>query len=247
MNTQVERQLPTHTKKELQLQLQGVDVQFGAHFALTQIDLNVYAGERVAFVGANGSGKSTLLRVIHGVLPVSSGQVHWQPGVQQAMVFQRPHMLRTSVVNFVALALWLRDVPWRTAKEQAMQALHQVGLQDIAGRNAKTLSGGQQQRLAFARALAVHPQCMLLDEPTSSLDPHAKRDVERIMEHWIADNAATLLFSSHNLGQVKRLATRVIYLENGRILADLPTEQFFHQPIEKSHPEAHLFLRGERV
>ena len=247
MNTQVERQLPTHTKKELQLQLQGVDVQFGAHFALTQIDLNVYAGERVAFVGANGSGKSTLLRVIHGVLPVSSGQVHWQPGVQQAMVFQRPHMLRTSVVNFVALALWLRDLPWRAAKEQAMQALHQVGLQDIAGRNAKTLSGGQQQRLAFARALAVHPQCMLLDEPTSSLDPHAKREVERIMEHWIADNAATLLFSSHNLGQVKRLATRVIYLENGRILADLPTEQFFHQPIEKSHPEAHLFLRGERV
>jgi tungstate transport system ATP-binding protein len=233
MNTQVERQLPTHTKKELQLQLQGVDVQFGAHFALTQIDLNVYAGERVAFVGANGSGKSTLLRVIHGVLPVSSGQVHWQPGVQQAMVFQRPHMLRTSVVNFVALALWLRDVPWRAAKEQAMQALHQVGLQDIAGRNAKTLSGGQQQRLAFARALAVHPQCMMLDEPTSSLDPHAKREVERIMEHWIADNAATLLFSSHNLGQVKRLATRVIYLENGRILADLPTEQFFQQPLEK--------------
>ena len=247
MNTQVESQSPIHTKKELQLQLQGVDVQFGAHFALTQIDLNVYEGERVAFVGANGSGKSTLLRVIHGVLPVSSGQVHWQPGVQQAMVFQRPHMLRTSVVNFVALALWLRDLPWRAAKEQAMQALHQVGLQDIAGRNAKTLSGGQQQRLAFARALAVHPQCMLLDEPTSSLDPHAKREVERIMEHWIADNAATLLFSSHNLGQVKRLATRVIYLENGRILADLPTEQFFHQPIEKSHPEAHLFLRGERV
>ena len=247
MNTQVERQLPTHTKKELQLQLQGVDVQFGAYFALTQIDLNVYAGERVAFVGANGSGKSTLLRVIHGVLPVSSGQVHWHPGVQQAMVFQRPHMLRTSVVNFVALALWLRDVPWRAAKEQAMQSLHQVGLQDIAGRNAKTLSGGQQQRLAFARALAIHPQSMLLDEPTSSLDPHAKRDVERIMEHWIADNAATLLFSSHNLGQVKRLATRVIYLENGRILADLPTEQFFHQPLEKSHPEAHLFLRGERV
>jgi tungstate transport system ATP-binding protein len=247
MNTQVERQLPTHTKKELQLQLQGVDVQFGAYFALTQIDLNVYSGERVAFVGANGSGKSTLLRVIHGVLPVSSGQVHWQPGVQQAMVFQRPHMLRTSVINFVALALWLRDVQWRAAKEQAMQALHQVGLQDIAGRNAKTLSGGQQQRLAFARSLAVHPQCMLLDEPTSSLDPHAKREVERIMEHWIADNAATLLFSSHNLGQVKRLATRVIYLENGRILADLPTEQFFQQPLEKSHPEAHLFLRGERV
>ena len=247
MNAQITPHLPTHTQYALQLQLQGVDVQFGNHLALQKIDLNVYAGERVAFVGANGSGKSTLLRVIHGVLPVSSGQVDWQPGVQQAMVFQRPHMLRSSVVNFVALALWLRGVPWRSAKEQSLLALQQVNLQDLAHRNAKTLSGGQQQRLSFARALAVQPQCMLLDEPTSSLDPHAKREVERIMEHWIKDNAATLFFSSHNLGQVKRLATRVIYLENGRILADLPTEQFFQQPLEKSHPEAHLFLRGERV
>ena len=247
MSAQQKTHLPIPMKKELQLQLQGVDVQFGSHLALRQIDLNVYAGERVAFVGVNGSGKSTLLRVIHGVLPVSSGQVHWQVGVQQAMVFQRPYMLRTTVINFVALALWLRGVQWRFAKEQALAALHQVDLNDLAHRNAKTLSGGQQQRLAFARALAVHPQCMLLDEPTSSLDPHAKREVERIMHDWIADNATTLLFSSHNLGQVKRLATRVVYLENGRILADLPTEQFFHQPLEQSHPEAHLFLRGERV
>jgi len=247
MNAQIETQPPISNRKELQLQLQGVDIQFGTHLVLKQIDLNVYEGERVAFVGANGSGKSTLLRAIHGVLPVSNGQLHWQSEVQQAMVFQRPHMLRTSVINFVALALWLRDVPWPDAKEQALQALQQVDLQDLAQRNAKTLSGGQQQRLAFARALAVHPQCMLLDEPTSSLDPHAKREVERIMEHWIAENATTLLFSSHNLGQVKRLATRVIYLESGRILADLPTEQFFNQPLEKTHPEAHLFLRGERV
>ena len=247
MNAQENSHRPIPIKKELQLQLQEVDVQFGSHLALRQIDLNVYAGERVALVGANGSGKSTLLRVVNGVLPVSSGQVHWQAGVQLAMVFQRPYMLRTTVINFVALALWLRGVPWRSAKEQALQALQQVDLQDLAGRNAKTLSGGQQQRLAFARALAVHPQCMLLDEPTSSLDPHAKREVERIMEYWIAENATTLLFSSHNLGQVKRLATRVIYLENGRILADLPTQQFFNQPLEKSHPEAHMFLRGERV
>jgi tungstate transport system ATP-binding protein len=234
-------------KIEPQLQLKRVDVQFGSHRALHQIDLSVQTGERIAFVGANGSGKSTLLRVIHGVLPVSTGQVQWQPGVQQAMVFQRPYMLRTSVLNFVALALWLHGANWRSAKVHAMNALQQVDLQDLAHRNAKTLSGGQQQRLAFARALSVRPQCMLLDEPTSSLDPHAKREVERIMQDWIADNASTLLFSSHNLGQVKRLATRVIYLENGQILADLPTADFFNQPLEHSHPEAHLFLKGERV
>lgn len=124
MNAQENSHRPIPMKRELQLQLQGVDVQFGSHLALRQIDLNVYAGERVAFVGVNGSGKSTLLRVIHGVLPVSSGQVHWQAGVQQAMVFQRPYMLRTTVINFVALALWLRGVQWRFAKEQALAALH---------------------------------------------------------------------------------------------------------------------------
>lgn len=247
MNVLSHNQQSPQQSENLQVQLKRVDVQFGPYQALHQIDLRLHAGERVAFVGANGSGKSSLLRVIHGVLPVTSGQVEWGKGVQQAMVFQRPQMLRTSVIGFVALAVWLKGVNWRCAKEQAMHALQQVDLQNVANRNAKTLSGGQQQRLAFARALVVRPQCMLLDEPTSSLDPYSKREVERIMQDWIADNATTLIFSSHNLGQVKRLSTRVIYLESGRVLADLPTSDFFNQPLEQSHPEAFLFLKGERI
>ena len=164
------------------------------------------------------------------------------------MVFQRPYMLRTTVINFVALALWLRGVSWRSAKEQALQALQQVDLQDLAGRNAKTLSGGQQQRLAFARALAVHPQCMLLDEPTSSLDPHAKREVEALMAEFASshERPMTLIWASHNLGQIKRLATRVIYLEGGRVLADLPMTDFFNPTVLASHsPAAYAFVQGE--
>jgi tungstate transport system ATP-binding protein len=86
---------------------------------------------------------------------------------------------------------------------------------------------------------------VLLDEPTSSLDPNAKREVEHLLSEWVAASGVSLLFSSHNLGQVKRLATRVIYLEGGRILADLPVAAFFNQPLDQSHPEAHLFLKGE--
>ncbi len=86
---------------------------------------------------------------------------------------------------------------------------------------------------------------MLLDEPTSSLDPHAKREVERLLAEWVAVAEVSLLFSSHNLGQVKRLATRVIYLEAGRVLADLPVDEFFNRPLGESHPEAHMFLKGE--
>jgi tungstate transport system ATP-binding protein len=227
------------------LSLRDVSVQFGSHLALQGVNLHMHAGERVALVGANGSGKSTLLRVAHGLLNVSAGRVDVASEVNQAMVFQRPHMLRTSVLRFVVWGLWLQGTSWREAHERAMQALQRVGLQDLADRSARTLSGGQQQRLALARAWALQPNFVLLDEPTSSLDPYAKREVERLLAEWVAASNVSLLFSSHNLGQVKRLATRVIYLEGGRVLADLPVDAFFNQPLGHSHPEAHLFLKGE--
>jgi tungstate transport system ATP-binding protein len=227
------------------LSLQHVSVQFDKHLALHDVSLHMQAGERVALVGANGSGKSTLLRVAHGLLKVSSGSAVVAPEVRQAMVFQRPHMLRTSVLRFVVWGLWLQGTPWREAHVRAMQALERVGLQDMAERSARTLSGGQQQRLALARAWALSPNFVLLDEPTSSLDPHAKREVERLLAEWVATTKVSLLFSSHNLGQVKRLATRVIYLEAGRVLADLPVDEFFNRPLGESHPEAHMFLKGE--
>ena len=227
------------------LNLCNVSVQFDKHLALCGVNLQMQAGERVALVGANGCGKSTLLRVAHGLLKVSAGHVSVASDVRQAMVFQRPHMLRTSVLRFVAWGLWLQGVSWREAHVRAMQSLERVNLQDMSERAARTLSGGQQQRLALARAWALKPNFVLLDEPTSSLDPHAKRDVERLLADWVAAEATSLLFSSHNLGQVKRLATRVIYLEAGRVLADLPVDEFFNHPLGESHPEAHLFLKGE--
>lgn len=227
------------------LSLQHVAVQFGTHFALQDVSLQMQAGERVALVGANGCGKSTLLRAAHGLIQVSRGQVQVAPEVRQAMVFQRPHMLRCSVQRFVMWGLWLQGVSWRDAASRAMEALTRVDLQDMAERSARTLSGGQQQRLALARAWALQPNFVLLDEPTSSLDPHAKREVERLLTDWFTTTQVSLLFSSHNLGQVKRLATRVIYLEAGRVLADLPVDEFFNRPLGESHPEAHLFLKGE--
>ncbi len=227
------------------LQVKEASVLFGTHLALDTVSFQMHAGERVALVGANGSGKSTLLRVAHGLLKVSRGQVCQSPELHQAMVFQRPHMLRTSVLRFVMWGLWLQGVSWREAPVRAMQALARVGLQELAARSARNLSGGQQQRLALARAWALQPNLVLLDEPTSSLDPNAKREVEHLLSEWVAASGVSLLFSSHNLGQVKRLATRVIYLEGGRILADLPVAAFFNQPLDQSHPEAHLFLKGE--
>jgi tungstate transport system ATP-binding protein len=216
----------------------------GGHPVLHATDLAIAPGERVALVGANGSGKSSLLRVLHGLVGLSGGQRTVHAGLRQAMLFQRPHMLRASVLNNVTLGLWLGGVRWRDARTQALAALGKVGLSDQAHRPAKALSGGQQQRLALARACCLMPHMLLLDEPTASLDPHAKRDVESLIADLGAD--ITLVFASHNLGQVKRLATRVLYLEHGRVLADLPVHEFFSGEVLPRHfPEAHLFVQGE--
>jgi tungstate transport system ATP-binding protein len=237
----------------VQIALDAVGVQLGAQQALTGVSLRIEAGERVALVGANGSGKSTLLRTLHGLLPHSQGQVLHAPGVQQAMLFQRPHLLRLSALNNVALGLWLdrqRGLNWKAAQAMALQALQRVGLQSVAGQNGRQLSGGQQQRLALARAWARQPDVLLLDEPTASLDPHAKREVETLMAEFAAGSTAaqpvTLIWASHNLGQVKRLSTRVIYLEGGRIMADLPVADFFNPVLlAECSPAAHAFVQGE--
>jgi tungstate transport system ATP-binding protein len=226
------------------VKLQALELRFGAVHALRGVDLRISQGERVALIGANGSGKSTLLRVLHGLLRPTGGSVLRDASLRQAMVFQRPFALRASVLSNVALGLWLRGTRWRAAKEAALLALGRVGLAQIALRNARTLSGGQLQRLALARAWSLRPHVLLLDEPTASLDPHAKREVESLMADFAA-SGMTLVFASHNLGQVKRLATRVVYMEQGRVLADLPVQAFFNGPLGETSREADLFVKGE--
>ncbi len=230
-------------------ELDKVGVMLGRVRALQDVSLRIHAGERVALVGANGSGKSSLLRVLNGLVSPSEG-ARAVPSVRdQAMLFQRPHLLRTSVRNNVALGLWLAGVPWRDAKARALLALQRTGLADLASRQGRELSGGQQQRLALARAWARQPQALLLDEPTASLDPHAKREVEALIAEFAHSGGAqpmTLVFASHNLGQVKRLASRVVYLERGRVLADVPVASFFDDTqLLRISPEAHAFVRSE--
>ena len=241
-------------KLPLLFDLLAVSVRLGPVHALQEVSLQIQRGERVALVGANGCGKSTLLRLLNGLLQPVGGRIVRDEEARQAFLFQRPYMLRTTARNNIALGLWLGGLRWPDARSRAAEALERVGMTDLAGRNAKTLSGGQQQRLALARAWASRPEVLLLDEPTASLDPRAKHEVETLVTEFTAgampghtgNGPISLVFASHNLGQVKRLATRVIYLEHGRVLADLPVDQFFNGPLlQLQYPAAHLFVKGE--
>jgi len=220
------------------LALAGASVRFGSVAALEDVDVQVRRGEFVALVGSNGSGKTTLLHALHGLLPLSGRRDVDAGGVSQAMVVQRPFMLRLSVLNNLRIALWLAGVPAAERAGRAREALQRAGLADRADRPARTLSGGQQQRLALARAWAVRPDVLFLDEPTSSLDPAAKKEIEAMLAAFAADGM-TLVMSTHNLGQAKRLASRVILLDAGRVRADLPSERFFAE-------HADLPLRQQR-
>ncbi len=222
------------------ISLSDFGVKFGAVTALRDVNLQVNQGDFIALIGANGSGKTTLLQALHGLLPGHSGQ-RLASAARQVMVFQRPFMLRLSVWNNLRLALWLAKVPAASRATLALQALQLAGLTALRDRPARALSGGEQQRLALARAWATRPALLFLDEPTANLDPSAKKDIEELLAGFKAAGM-TLIMSTHNLGQAKRLASRVVYLEHGKIMVDLATARFFSEPVGDS---AALFLKGQ--
>ena len=236
---------PAKPPATMLLGLHQAGVMFGPVAALRDITLQIHRGDRIALVGANGSGKTTLLRLLNGLLAPSTGQ-RLLPADGHApvtaMLFQRPFLLHFSVRRNLQLALWLAAVPASQRGARVQSALQRVGLLAKAGQPARSLSGGQQQRLALARAWAVQPDILFLDEPTASLDPSAKREVETLIDDFGRAGMA-LVMSTHNLGQAKRLANRVLYLDAGRLLADLPVHDFFNR--NTLPPEAALFLKGE--
>ncbi|MDZ7591748.1 MAG: ATP-binding cassette domain-containing protein [Rubrivivax sp.] len=242
------RHLKAPTRQTL-ISLHDAQVRFGDTQALRGVTLNLQRGDRLMLVGANGSGKTTLIRLLHGLLaPDVAGSMQTHALATEgraprgAMVFQRPFLVNLSVRWNVLLGLWLRGVPAAQREPLCRQALQRVGLASLALRRARELSGGQQQRLALARAWALQPDILFLDEPTASLDPGAKREVEALIQDFAADGV-TLVMSTHNLGQARRLGTRVAYLEAGTLVVDRDVEDFFSGA---DLPDAaRQFLKGE--
>lgn len=184
-------------------------------------------------IGPNGAGKSLTLRLLHGLIAPSAGAVNWRGSplsvsdrVAQAMVFQKPVLLRRSVaanVDFVLRSRRAADPAFRDS------LLARVGL---AGRNrqpARLLSGGEQQRLALARALAIRPRVLFLDEPTASLDPNSARVIEDILCEERHHGTLCVLVT-HDVGQARRLADSVVFLSGGRVVEHSTADRFFRAP-----------------
>ena len=207
------------------LHLRGLGLCEGGVHMVDGIDAALGA-QRTVVLGANGAGKSTLLRLMHGLLRPSAGSVSWPQTLTQGMVFQRPVMLRTTVRANVEYGLKLRGVAAPERRTTALSFLERVGLDGLAERPARRLSGGEQQRAALARAWALGPQVLFLDEPTASLDPASTRAVERIILEMAA-GGTRIVMSTHNLGQARRLGDEVLFLSEGRLVEQTSAEQFF--------------------
>ncbi|RYJ02030.1 MAG: ATP-binding cassette domain-containing protein [Acetobacteraceae bacterium] len=225
----------------LPIRAEGLSWRAGQVAILADVSLTIAAGPPLLIIGPNGAGKSVLLRLLHGLLPPAAGRITPAAPIRGAMVFQRPVLLRRSALANIRYPLALAGVPRAARGERAAAALAQVGLAALAHRPARLLSGGEQQRLALARAVALAPPVLFLDEPCASLDPAATRAVEEIVA-GIAAAGCKIVMTTHDLGQARRLAGEVVFLHRGRVLEAAPADRFFAGP---ASAEAAAFLQGE--
>ncbi len=231
----------------LPLELTDVSLEAGQHRLIKDVSCTLGAKDITIIIGPNGAGKSLLLRLCHGLLKPSAGAIHWHgaagrdPSLYQAMVFQRPVMLRRSVRANIDFALSLRKVPRRLRHDLIEEALHRAGLNRFAKTPARVLSFGEQQRLALARSWALRPQILFLDEPTASIDPAATHVIEEVILA-MREEGTKIVMCTHDLGQARRLADEVMFLHRGRILEKSGAADFFAGP---KNDLAQAFLRGE--
>ena len=222
----------------------GVDKWFGALHVLRHIDLSIVAGEVVVVCGPSGSGKSTLIRCVNALERVQKGEITvlgqsiTAPGVnlpqlrtRVGMVFQQfnlfPHM--TVLQNIMLAPVRVNRVSRAEADSIARRLLERVGIPGRADSYPANLSGGQQQRVAIARALAMSPKVMLFDEPTSALDPEMINEVLEVMTD-LAKDGMTMMVVTHEMGFARRVAHRVIFMDEGQVVEQNEPRAFFEAP-----------------
>ncbi|MEI8659126.1 MULTISPECIES: amino acid ABC transporter ATP-binding protein [Vibrio] len=237
------------------ISINNVQKSFGNTVILDGVSLTINKGDVVSILGASGSGKSTLIRCINGLERLNGGDIKvGENSVKNKVelneirkkvstVFQHfnlyPHL---TVLDNITLAP-IEVLGWEKSKAiaKATELLNLVGLQDKSDSYPSQLSGGQKQRIGICRALAMEPECLLLDEVTSALDPEMTSEVLDVLAD-LARSGTTLIFVTHEIAFARKISNRIVFLDEGKVRADMEKEQFFSNDGGKQDPRIKRFL-----
>ena len=227
------------------IKVEHVQKNFGKLHALKDVSLTIERGDIVSLIGPSGSGKSTLLRCIHGLETIDKGSIqidgvemdpsntslYRQQRNRMGFVFQHftlfPNM--TVLENCKLAPIQVLKMSDSDAEKVALEYLEKVGLLDKKNAYPNNLSGGQKQRVAIARALCMNPEVMLFDEPTSALDPEMIKEVLEVMKD-LGNQGMTMIVVTHEMGFARKVGTRVVFLDQGEIVEENTSEEFFSNP-----------------
>jgi len=233
------------------VEIENLSKSFGDNLVLDDINLTVEQNEIVAIVGPSGTGKSTFLRNLNYLDEPTSGKMTvgdvtidannyskeevQELRLQSSMVFQNYNLFKnmTALGNVMESLVTVRDYSESEAEDIAMSQLEKVGLAERKDAYPSELSGGQQQRVGIARALAVNPKVLLFDEPTSALDPMLVAEVLNTIKELVETDEITMLLVTHEISFAKDVASRVLFMNEGRIAADGTPEEILDNPSDE--------------
>ena len=227
------------------IKVEHVQKNFGKLHALKDVSLTIERGDIVSLIGPSGSGKSTLLRCIHGLENIDKGSIqidgvemdpsntslYRQQRNRMGFVFQHFNLFPNMTVleNCKLAPIQVLKMSDSDAEKVALEYLEKVGLLDKKNAYPNNLSGGQKQRVAIARALCMNPEVMLFDEPTSALDPEMIKEVLEVMKD-LGNQGMTMIVVTHEMGFARKVGTRVVFLDQGEIVEENTSEEFFSNP-----------------
>lgn len=233
----------------MEIKVSGLKKKYGNRTVLDIDELTIYPETITAVVGQNGAGKTTLLMLAAGLLKSDGGTILYDkstavPYRRMTMVFQKPYLLSATVRKNISWPLKVRGMKRKEIESRVARLSRELGLEDLLERRADSLSSGEAQKTALARAMSFEPKLLFLDEPGANIDPESLKEMENLLMKMKEEKKTTVVLVTHNLAQARRLADRVVFMQNGKIVEETDADCFFTSP---RMTETKRFLEYETV